>query len=178
MSKTIAQLSDTELLIELSQGNEKALSELYHRHSGRVLSYCLKRKIPRDRAEDVLQIVFMQVYRKKHLYDPQYAALAWLFVITRSELKDYRQREMKDSVEFEESLSQTDDLSPKIEARQEAAALLKELSPKEQEVVRYRYLDELEYKEIAEILNESESNVRQIVSRSLRFLKSLTKKGV
>lgn len=171
------ELSDEDLLIKLSEGERKALDILYLRHSGRVLSYALKRRLPQERAEDLLQIVFLQLYRKKHLYAPKHSALAWLYVITRSELKDYRNREIKDFLEWEESLSQTAAPSPNIEDSQEAAALLKDLKPREQEVMKLRYLDEMEYDEIAALLKESESNVRQIVSRSLKFLRGHKVKG-
>ncbi len=177
MSKDLQNLSDESLLLKLAEGEVKALDILYLRHSGRVLAYSLKRGLSKEQAEDVLQIVFMQLHRKKHLYDPQHAALAWLFVITRSELKDYRNRELKDFTEWSDSLSQNEGSTPIIDVRDEASALLRELRPREQEVMKLRYLDELEYEEIAAVLKESESNIRQIVSRSLRMLRGLGKKS-
>lgn len=171
------EMSDEELLLKLAEGERKALDILYLRHSGRVLSYALKRRLPQERAEDLLQIVFLQLYRKKHLYNPKHSALAWLYVITRSELKDYRNREIKDFLEWEESLSQTPAVTPSIDDTQEAQVLLQNLKPREQEVMKLRYLDELEYEEIARLLNESESNIRQIVSRSLKFLRGNKVKG-
>ncbi|MGE9746001.1 RNA polymerase sigma factor [Bdellovibrio bacteriovorus] len=170
-------LSDEDLLIKLAEGERKALDILYLRHSGRVLSYALKRRLSQERAEDLLQIVFLQIYRKKHLYDPKHSALAWIYVITRSELKDYRNREIKDFLEWDDSLSQTSESSPILEQKDEAEALLQDLKPREQEILRLRYLDEMEYNEIAALLQESESNIRQIVSRSLKFLRGQKPKG-
>ena len=172
MENNLQDLSDEDLLIALAEGEEAALDILYLRHSGRVLSYALKRGLAKDRAEDLLQIVFMQIFRKKHLYSSHHKALAWIYVITRSELKDYRNREIKDFVEWDDSLSQTDDNPPILEGKDEAEHLLGQLKPKEQEVLRLKYLEELEYDEIAARLQESESNLRQIVSRSLKFLRS------
>lgn len=181
MKNNLQDLSDENLLIALAEGDEAALDVLYIRHSGRVLAYALKRGLNRDRAEDVLQIVFMQVFRKKHLYDPKHSALAWIYVITRSELKDYRNREIKEFVEWEDSLSQTDGNPPILEGQlgdsEEAEALLGSLKPREQEVMRLKYLEDLEYDEIAARLNETESNLRQIVSRSLKFLRGKRKES-
>lgn len=173
MSQDLQNLDDENLLLQLAEGHLKALDYLYLRHSGRVLTYALKRGLSQEQAEDVLQIVFMQLQRKKHLYDPRYKALAWLFVITRSELKDYRNRELKNHIEWDDSLSQNEGTAPIIEAKDEAETLLAELKPREHEVMKLRYLDELEYAEIAAVLQESESNIRQIVSRSLRLLRGL-----
>lgn len=169
--------TDEELLLRLAEGHREALDDLFVRHSGRVLSYALKRGMAQDRAEDLLQIVFMQIYRKKHLYNPKHRALAWIYVITRSELKDYRQREIKDFLEWDDSMSQSEESAPKTDSREEALSLLQELKPREQEVMKLRYFDELEYQEIASLLEESESNVRQIVSRSLKFLRRTKVKG-
>lgn len=165
--------TDEELLLSLAQGEPNALDQLYFRHSGRILSYSTRRGLSQERSEDLLQIVFLQLYRKKHLYDPRHSALAWIYVITRSELKDYRNREIKDDSEWNDSLSQTEGTAPILEAKDEAQALLSELKPREKEVIKLRYLDELEYNEIAEILKESESNIRQIVSRSLRLMRGV-----
>ncbi|MDG0817328.1 RNA polymerase sigma factor [Bdellovibrio svalbardensis] len=172
MNKKLSDSNDEDLLLALAEGEEKALDILYLRHSGRVLTYALKRGMTREQADDVLQIVFLQIFRKKHLYDPKHKALAWLYVITRSELKDYRNREIKDFVEWDDSLSQSAPMDPSLENKDESESLLKELKPREQEVMKLRYLDELEYDEIAARLQESASNIRQIVSRSLKFLKT------
>lgn len=176
MNTSLHNCTDEELLLSLAGGETQALDLIYARHSGRILSYSLRRGLSQERSEDLLQIVFMQLFRKKHLYLPHHAALAWIYVITRSELKDYRKREIKDTSELHNSLSQSEGDAPIIEARSEAQALLSELKPREQEVMKLRFLEELEYNEIATILKESESNIRQIVSRSLRFLRDLREK--
>ena len=48
---------------------------------------------------------------------------------------------------------------------------LRQLSPDYQEIIIWRYLDELETKEIAEILNKSEGAVRTLLSRALGELR-------
>ena len=171
MKNKLQDRSDEDLLLALADGEEAALDILYSRHSGRVLAFCKKRGLSAEQADDVLQIVFLQVFRKKHLYDPKYKGLAWIYVITRSELKDYRNREIKDFLEWDDSLSQSTEMDPILESKDESAVLLDELKPREQEILKLRYLDELEYEEIASRLNESTSNIRQIVSRSLKFLR-------
>lgn len=172
MALNFENFTDEELLLALAEGDREALDHLYARHSGRILQYVQRRGLSPERGQDLLQIVFLQIYRKKHLYKPEHPALAWIYVITRSELKDYRNREMKDSLEWEESLSQTDEITPIMdESKEEVLQLLKDLKPREQEAVKLRYLDEMEYNEIAERLKETESNVRQLISRSLRFLR-------
>lgn len=163
--------NDQDLLLSLAQGDDSALDHFFKRHSNKVYNYALKRGLNGEQAQDVVQIVFMQIYRKRSHYNPQYAALAWLYVITRSELKDYRLREVKEFTEFDDSLSQSPSHAPSIERNEEVSHYMTELPEKERQIVEDRYLNELEYEEIARKLNETESNVRQIVSRSLKFLR-------
>lgn len=177
MKNNFKNLSDEELLKALAEGELSALDELYLRYSGKVLNYCLRRGLSKERSEDLLQIVFMQLYRKRDLYNDKHSAMAWMFVITKSELRDYKKREVKDFAEWDDSLSQSTNSAPIYDDKEEVETLLKELKPRDQEAVRLRYLDELEYDEIAAILKESESNVRQIISRSVRMLRGLVKKN-
>ncbi|WP_413587465.1 RNA polymerase sigma factor [Bdellovibrio sp. HCB274] len=172
IEKKLEDQTDEELLISLADGETKALDYLYLRHSGRVLAYSKKRGLSAEKADEVLQIVFMQVFRKKHLYNPKHKALAWIYVITRSELKDYRKKENRTDLEWDDQLSQNDDSPPNIEHEEEAAVLLNELKPREQEALRLRYLDELEYDEMARRMKTSDSNIRQLVSRALKALRS------
>lgn len=163
--------TDEELLLSLAQGDNSALDLLFKKHSSKVLNYCLKRGLSHEQAQDLVQIVFTQMYRKKTRYNPAHPALAWLYVITKSELKDYRLRELKYFSENEDSLSQDDEVLPNIERRQMVDQFLSALGDKERQIVQDKFITGLDYDEIAQNLNQSESNIRQIVSRSLRFLR-------
>ncbi len=164
--------SDQELLLELAQGNNAALDHFFKRHSNKVYNYALKRGLNGEQSQDLVQIVFMQIYRKRIKYNPKYAALAWVYIITKSEVKDYKLRELKGFTEFDDSLSQNPGPTPILESdTPEIQHYLSDLDDREKQIIEDRYLNELEYKEIAHKLSESESNIRQIVSRSLKFLR-------
>jgi RNA polymerase sigma-70 factor (ECF subfamily) len=172
--------SDQELLLILAKSADDHLSDalanmavdhFFKRHSNKVYNYALKRGLNGEQAQDLVQIVFLQIFRKRHQYNPEHPALAWLYVITKSELKDYKLRELKDYAEFDDSLSQTEASVPSIEKAEEVSEILSDLGDREKRILEERYLNEREYNEIAQILQESESNIRQIVSRSLKFLK-------
>jgi len=163
--------NDQDLLISLAQGDNSALDHFFKRHSNKVYNYALKRGLNGEQAQDLVQIVFLQLYRKRALYNPKYTPLAWVYVISRSELKDYRLRELKEFTEFDDSVSQKDPPPPNIEQSDEVQHYLADLPEKERQIVEDRYLHEQDYQEIARALNETESNIRQIVSRSLKFLR-------
>jgi RNA polymerase sigma-70 factor (ECF subfamily) len=170
--------TDEELLLALAEGEARALDVLFLRHSGKVLSYSKKRGLSLSQAEDVVQIVFLQLFRKKHLYDSSHKALAWIYVITKSELRDYLKKERQGNFEeFQDEMSQNAGTSPRsadevLGTRDEASSKLSTLPARDQEVLELRYLDELEYDEIAQRLKLNETSIRQIVSRALKKLKT------
>lgn len=163
--------NDQDLLLSLALGDDSALDHFFKRHSNKVYNYALKRGLNGQQAQDLVQIVFMQIFRKRSQYNPQHAALAWLYVITRSETRDYKRREFQDFTEFDDSLSQTPETPPNNEHKQEVTQLIAELPEKERQIIEDRYLHEMEYEEIARKLNKTESSIRQIVSRTMRLLK-------
>lgn len=61
---------DEELLQEISKGNTEAFSEFYDRHSRLVYGALLRLLKDTDDAEDILQEVFVQVWRKASTYQP------------------------------------------------------------------------------------------------------------
>lgn len=178
MQKSWSDLSDEDLLLALIDGDRPALDELFLRHSAKILGFAQKRGFSRDLSEDLVQIVFLQLWRKKHLYKSQFRGLAWIYVITKSEMRDLWLKEKRHNSETDpETLSQIPDDGPNTEGRlgdqQEIQQALHSLKPKEQMVLQMKWMDEMDYPEIAERLNESESNIRQIASRGLRALKNV-----
>lgn len=170
-----SEKSDEQLLLDLAQEDRAAMDELYRRHASRVLGYGLKRGLSRERAEEVTQIVFLQLYRKRHLYRDEHPALAWIYVITKSELRDDNARENKGlagRVPFDEkNLSQSAASLPNTDERAEARALLESLPEREREALSARYLRDEDFDEIARRLRTSAGNVRQLVSRALKKLR-------
>lgn len=167
--------TDEQLFIDLAQEDPGALDEIYRRHAARVLGFIMKhRSLSRERAEDVTQIVFMQLYRKRHQYRPEHAALAWVYVVTKSELRDYLARESRHLDKNHSPLSQPEAPTPNWEERDEARALLERLSEKDRDLVERRYLRDQDFDEIARDLGTSPVNVRQLISRALRKLRGAT----
>ena len=64
-------LTDQELLQAISAGDSNALSEFYDRHSRLVYGALLRLLNDTDDAEDILQEVFVQVWRKASTYKPE-----------------------------------------------------------------------------------------------------------
>jgi RNA polymerase sigma-70 factor (ECF subfamily) len=68
-------------------GDDRAFEETYQLYGAMVRNY-LRRYVGRDEADDVLQIVFLEVWRTRHRIDPCRPLEAWLFGIARKRAID------------------------------------------------------------------------------------------
>jgi RNA polymerase sigma factor (sigma-70 family) len=75
----------------LSNGDSRAVEDVYEVLGPRVLSY-LRRRVPYDEAEDVMQRVFFEVWRSRDRYDPDRSLEAWVFAIARKRAIDHLRR--------------------------------------------------------------------------------------
>lgn len=134
----------------------QAFEELYRRFGHRVFSYLIKKLKNHADEEDLLQKVFIKVHESKHLYNEKYKFEQWLFVIARSAAIDHfriKSREKKNInlVELDQNIEK---IFPEL------------LLDKDQfELLELKYIDELSYKVLSQILNKSEISLRKTVSR-------------
>lgn len=170
-----SSLSDEELLKKYADDQLPAFDEFYHRHSSRVFSYAFQKLQNRQLANEVTQIIFLKLHQLREKYDSKYKAMQWLFVITNSEIRDMQRRENKHKntsqiEKFENILSQNSEPVPS-NLQGAAVAAVAKLDTVTQQILIENSVDGATYKEIAQRMGLSESNVRQIASRALRTLR-------
>jgi len=93
--------SDAVLLSAMRSGDEQAMAEVYDRYSGIVYSVALRVLGDTGAAEDVLQEVFMQLWRNPDVFDSSRGNLGpWLAVIARNRAIDaLRKRRPESDIE-------------------------------------------------------------------------------
>ena len=91
---------DTALLARIRSGDENAMADLYDRYSGIVYGVALRVLGSTAAAEDVLQEVFLQLWRNPDAFDANRGKLAaWLSVIARNRAIDHlRKRQPAEDV--------------------------------------------------------------------------------
>jgi RNA polymerase sigma-70 factor (ECF subfamily) len=94
------QKDEAALIARIRAGDENAMADLYDRYSGIVYGVALRVLGNTSAAEDVLQEVFLQLWRNPQAFDADRGKLApWLAVITRNRAIDLlRKRPMEDDI--------------------------------------------------------------------------------
>ncbi len=167
--------TDEMLMKELALGHTFAFDKLYERYSDKTYGFAVLRlKNREDRAEDVHQVVWEKVYRKAHTFKNTKKFSSWLFGITRNaiidELRKFsKQDQLIQSLERESVFKNYEEKSLFIP--------IEALKPPYRDVLEMRYLKNMETSEIAKALNIKEANVRKIISRGLKKLKTILERS-
>lgn len=158
--------------------------ELIERHHDEIFAY-LWRLLGKDGrregatdVEDIVQDVFLRAYESFSRLRPESNYKAWLYKIATHcaytqlrRMKDRRDKlsSLKDSATYPASADAS--LDPYMEQR--VRALVSELPAKQRACVTLRYLQDLDYPEIAQILDCSQESARSNVYQAVRQLRRL-----
>lgn len=166
--------SDEELMTLYRSGDYNAFHFLYGRHSGRVFQY-LKVKVSPEVAKDLLQEIFMKVHRSRGQYQPQYPFLPWLFTVARNSLNDF----FKSSEQKVIRIALDPEAIPATvianASEHDLSGALSLLPHVQRRAIELRYMNEWTFEKIAEEMNTTPGNSRQIISRGIKKIRSFLK---
>jgi RNA polymerase sigma factor (sigma-70 family) len=169
----VEQSASSSLGIRLAAGEEGAINEVYAALGPMVLGY-LRRFVPRDDAEDVLQRVFYEVWRNRDRYDPTRSLEAWVLGIARKRAIDLLRRRHANVVPIEELRDIAGDdgreLAERYARANEVRGALARLPKEQREVLTLAYFGDLTQTEIAERLGVPLGTVKARAFRGLRRL--------
>jgi RNA polymerase sigma-70 factor (ECF subfamily) len=170
--------SDTRLVEQCLSGDETAWEDMVKIHTRRVYAICLRFTGSDGEAQDLTQEVFLRVFKSlKSFRAGEGAFVVWLTRLTRNLLIDHYRRtrldRATDSIEdqlpvLEEKTAvggRTDGMLAGREASELLQHALGKLSPELRETVILRDLEEMEYREIAQVLNVPEGTVKSRLNR-------------
>jgi RNA polymerase sigma-70 factor (ECF subfamily) len=167
---------DAELFYRLSGGKEMAeaaFTELYSRYGGRVFAYCLRFLGHRDEAMDVYQETFIRFYESAQKAREMTNVPGYLLKIARNLCLNCK-RNKKQTVEFEDYQSLVlPATTEKTEFLQLITTALEMLPDEYREVFVLREYEGLSYAEIADIVDESLSNVKVRIFRAKRKIRDI-----
>jgi len=185
-TETELRASDAALIERIMQRDERALEALYDRYAGMLLS--VLRRILRDTqaAEEVLQDIFFQLWRRAADFDASRGSLpGWLLVIARNRaISRLRRHNPAAGEELVENAVFVPGHLESAVARQELLGKVKsalETLPKEQRTaVELAYFEGLTHREIAERTGDPLGTVKTRLRTAVETLKrgmALTKQA-
>ena len=170
--------ADNQLVERCLAGEETAWEDLVKVHTRRVYAICYRFTGSDHEAQDLTQDVFLRVFRSLKSFRAGEGSFGvWLSRLTRNLLIDHYRRSKLEraSASIEEQLpmleektavlGRTEGLLAGRETSELLQAALQKLSPDLRETVILRDLEELEYREIAQVLNVPEGTVKSRLNR-------------
>jgi RNA polymerase sigma factor (sigma-70 family) len=175
--------SEQEILFqEFKKGNDNAFSFFYRFFINDLYAYGIGLGAESETVKDVIQDVFLKIYDdRKDFYSIEHLKYSLLKSVKNRLYDIYKSKAYSTSVNtYDEvmnfSLNTTvlDDIieeEERIITEQRIDKLLSVLTGKQKEIIYLRFMQELEYPEIAKILNISVNAARKLLSRSLSRLR-------
>jgi RNA polymerase sigma-70 factor (ECF subfamily) len=169
----------SQLLADVAGGDQAAFAELYERTSAKLFGICLRILKDRNEAEDILQDVYVNVWRSAGRFDSERASpITWLAVLARNRAIDrLRAQGPRPSETIDAALDIADvseDAPTGLERRQDAARLahcLGELEDKQRAVIRSAFFDGFTYSELAARLDVPLGTMKSWIRRGLMRLR-------
>src|SRR5262245_4909322 len=172
---------DVALVRRLLQRDVNAFEELYDRHSRIVYGLVLRILQQASTAEEVVQDVFLQLWRNAAQYDSSRGPfLPWLLTLSRTRaldhlrLKSERQRRREDQTEELPSAIASPDFEGGLDQKRRATRvreLMSALQPQQRRAIELAYFEGMSHSEIAEKLQEPLGTVKSWIRNGLLKLK-------
>lgn len=177
-------LKEKKLIYKVvAKKDPEAFGQLYDLYIEKVYRFIFFKVSNREEAEDLTSDAFLKTWNYLiTLSDQEIKSFsALIYKVARNNIIDfYRQRakrqECSIEIAIEEAVALEDDNQEKMQKKQEASQILKhlkKLKQEYQELIFLRYIEELSVKEISQILNKRQTNVRVTLHRAMNTLKKI-----
>lgn len=176
----IAQDPLAELMPRIASGDRGALRQLYQSTSAKLFGVCLRILSDREESEDVLQEVYLTIWRRADRFEASRASvMTWISTIARNRAIDrLRARgplahaEPVDELEIEDAAPRAEALLEAAQDGQALGACLSELDRRTEAVIRTAFFEGVTYEALAHRLGTPLGTVKSWIRRGLLKLKA------
>ncbi len=162
----------------MRQDIKKQYLEAYEQYADAIYRHCFFRVFSKPLAEELTQDTFLKTWQYLAEGKQVDNLRAFLYRVANNLIIDYSRKKKEERLD--NLLENTPELEPSHDSRADletaelargAIAAMEDLSKDEREILTMRYIDELELKEIAEILDISVNNVSVRLNRAMKALR-------
>jgi len=172
---------DAALMKNLLRQDVNSFEQLYDRHSHTVYALVLRILQQAATAEEVVQDVFLQLWRNAAAYDAERGPFVpWLLTLARNRaldhlrLKSERQRRREDQTDELPPVASAPEYEKELDERrrvERVRALMDGLLPQQKRAIELAYFEGLSHSEIADRLKEPLGTVKSWIRNGLLRLK-------
>ncbi len=172
--------NDMRLVQDAQKGDENALCRLYEGYLPLIYRYCFVQCGHRETAEDLTSEIFMKMVRQLPSFRHQSSFKNWLYAIAKRTVADYWRRQYRTPIvpleehyasakpdeSFFDSDQEIDALTSMTE--QKVETILQNLPINYRAVLECRFIKNMSITETADVLDESEENIKVLQHRALK----------
>ncbi len=167
-------LNDEHVMQLVAEGDIKQLSVLFDRYHVRLYNYFFKMNYNKALSEDLTQNVFEKVIKHRATFKDKNSFAAWVYTIARNvNVDNYRLNKIKISEEVE--IASVDRAEGEYCENNEEVLLLNKamnmIKPEYKEILVLKRYQGMKYKEIGELLDITENNVKIKAHRAIKSLR-------
>ena len=173
--------SDQIIWENLLCGDDEAYTYIYREYSQALYAYGMHFTSDKGLVEDCIQDVFIKIFQnRRHLQSTDNIKL-YLFIALKNKLFNIFRKDIK--------YSQIDSLEPVFAAEytiedeiienereqflnEKMIRMLEVLSPRQKEIIYYRFVEGLSYEEICQIMDMNYQSTQNLIQRSLKKLRT------
>lgn len=179
------RIKDKILYLRLKQKDKEAFIKAYDAYVDDIYRFIYFKVGSREDAEDITSQVFLKSwdYIQNNNFLEHKTIKPFFYRVARNIIIDYyRDKSGKENISINNEENQIDiidekiDLSKEVDLKNDIKNLqeaMQELKNEYREVLLLRYINELSVKEIAKILEKNKGNVRVLIYRAIKALKSI-----
>jgi RNA polymerase sigma factor (sigma-70 family) len=174
-------LYDNNLMLKVKAGELDKMGLLFERYQKTIYSFMYHSTYQAALSEDLVQNLFYRMIKYRHTYAGDGEFKTWMYFLARNVINDHYRKKTKlvynDDIgkagsHLVEEKSADDDLM-KTQQNEELRKAVARLSDEAREIIVLSKYQELSYKEIAEIVETTEGNVKVKVHRAIGELRKI-----
>ncbi len=175
VTKKIVDYTDSELIARyLRDQNTMYFTVLYRRYAGKVFAKCISMLADEGQARDATQDIFIKVLLNLAKFTEQSSFSTWVYSITYNYCIDMIRKKKKMPLLFTEDVGQVSrETDPEIpdsvllEMKQERLEkVIGRLPPGDKAILMMKYIDDMQIREIGDVLGKTESAVKMQIMRA------------
>lgn len=168
--------TDFELIEQFKNGNEEAFRVLVDRYKKDALRLAWRYANDLDRAEDIVQDAFIQVFRSLPQFRGEAMFSTWFYkIVVNMSLnaikkeKKFKHQPLMEVIDVSGSSSEYENESNSF--KQEVIRAMEKLSEKQRMIFNLRHLEQMSTRQVSHLMKISEGSVKQHLHRAAQHLK-------